>query len=85
MLIARALVNGMALLTPDPEIQQYAVRVLWRRFETNGYFATTFRTAFIVFQCPGKVQMMTYCPGVAGALNSNSVSSSSAPAREPHK
>jgi PIN domain nuclease of toxin-antitoxin system len=29
MLIAQAIVHGMTLLTPDPEIEQYAVRVLW--------------------------------------------------------
>ena len=29
MLIAQAIVHGMAILTPDPEIEQYAVRVLW--------------------------------------------------------
>ena len=29
MLIAQAIVHGMTILTPDPEIEQYAVRVLW--------------------------------------------------------
>jgi PIN domain nuclease of toxin-antitoxin system len=29
MLIAHAIVHGMTILTPDPEIEQYAVRVLW--------------------------------------------------------
>ncbi|MSV27284.1 MAG: type II toxin-antitoxin system VapC family toxin [Bryobacterales bacterium] len=29
MLVAQAVVHGMTILTPDPEIQQYAVRVLW--------------------------------------------------------
>ena len=29
MLIAQAIVNGMAILTPDPEIERYAVRVVW--------------------------------------------------------
>lgn len=29
MLIAQAIVHGMTILSPDPEIQQYAVRVLW--------------------------------------------------------
>ena len=29
MLIAQAIVHGMAILTPDPGIEQYAVRVLW--------------------------------------------------------
>jgi PIN domain nuclease of toxin-antitoxin system len=29
MLVAQAIVHGMAILTPDPEIEQYAVRVLW--------------------------------------------------------
>jgi PIN domain nuclease of toxin-antitoxin system len=29
MLIAKAIVHGMTILTPDPEIEQYAVRVLW--------------------------------------------------------
>jgi PIN domain nuclease of toxin-antitoxin system len=29
MLVAQAVVHGMAILTPDPEIEQYAVRVLW--------------------------------------------------------
>ena len=41
--------------------------------EYRDYFATTLRTAFIVFQWPGKVHTMTYWPGVAGALNSNLV------------
>ena len=29
MLIAQAVVHGMTILTPDPDIVQYAVRVLW--------------------------------------------------------
>lgn len=29
MLVAQAIVYGMTILTPDPEIEQYAVRVLW--------------------------------------------------------
>lgn len=29
MLVAQAVVHGMTILTPDPEIVQYAVRVLW--------------------------------------------------------
>jgi PIN domain nuclease of toxin-antitoxin system len=29
MLIAQAIVHGMTILTPDPEIEQYAVRVMW--------------------------------------------------------
>jgi PIN domain nuclease of toxin-antitoxin system len=29
MLIAQAIVHGMTILTPDPEIEQYAVRILW--------------------------------------------------------
>ena len=29
MLVAQALVHGMTILTPDPHIEQYAVRVLW--------------------------------------------------------
>ena len=29
MLIAQAIVHGMTILSPDPEIEQYAVRVLW--------------------------------------------------------
>ena len=29
MLVAQAVVHGMTILTPDPEIEQYAVRVLW--------------------------------------------------------
>jgi len=29
MLIAQAIVHGMTILTPDPEIEQYGVRVLW--------------------------------------------------------
>jgi PIN domain nuclease of toxin-antitoxin system len=29
MLVAQAIANGMTILTPDPEIEQYAVRVLW--------------------------------------------------------
>ena len=29
MLIAQSIVRGMTILTPDPQIQQYAVRVLW--------------------------------------------------------
>ena len=29
MLVAQAIVHGMTILTPDPEIEQYAVRVLW--------------------------------------------------------
>jgi PIN domain nuclease of toxin-antitoxin system len=29
MLIAQAIVRGMTILTPDPEIEHYAVRVLW--------------------------------------------------------
>lgn len=29
MLVAQAVVHEMTILTPDPEIEQYAVRVLW--------------------------------------------------------
>jgi PIN domain nuclease of toxin-antitoxin system len=29
MLVAQAVVHGMTILTPDSEIEQYAVRVLW--------------------------------------------------------
>jgi PIN domain nuclease of toxin-antitoxin system len=29
MLVAQAIVHGMTILTPDLEIDQYAVRVLW--------------------------------------------------------
>jgi PIN domain nuclease of toxin-antitoxin system len=29
MLIAQAIVHGMTILTPDPQIDRYAVRVLW--------------------------------------------------------
>jgi PIN domain nuclease of toxin-antitoxin system len=29
MLVAQAVVHGMTILTPDPEIEQYGVRVLW--------------------------------------------------------
>ena len=29
MLICQAIVHGMAILTPDPLISQYAVRVVW--------------------------------------------------------
>ncbi len=29
MLVAQAIVHGMTILTPDSEIEQYAVRVLW--------------------------------------------------------
>ena len=29
MLVAQAIVHGMTILTPDQEIEQYAVRVLW--------------------------------------------------------
>jgi PIN domain nuclease of toxin-antitoxin system len=29
MLVAQAIVHGMTILTPDEEIEQYAVRVLW--------------------------------------------------------
>jgi len=29
MLVAQAIVHGMTILTPDPEIVHYAVRVLW--------------------------------------------------------
>jgi PIN domain nuclease of toxin-antitoxin system len=29
MLVTQAIVHGMTILTPDPEIEQYAVRVLW--------------------------------------------------------
>jgi len=29
MLIAQAVVHGMTILTPDPQIEQYAVRVVW--------------------------------------------------------
>jgi PIN domain nuclease of toxin-antitoxin system len=29
ILIAQAVVHGMTILTPDPQIEQYAVRVLW--------------------------------------------------------
>ena len=29
MLVAQAIVHGMTILTPDPAIEQYAVRVLW--------------------------------------------------------
>jgi PIN domain nuclease of toxin-antitoxin system len=29
MLVAQAIVHGMTILTPDPDIGQYAARVLW--------------------------------------------------------
>ncbi len=29
LLVAQAIIHGMTILTPDPEIQKYAVRVLW--------------------------------------------------------
>ena len=29
LLVAQAVVNGMTILTPDAEIEQYAVRTLW--------------------------------------------------------
>jgi PIN domain nuclease of toxin-antitoxin system len=29
MLVAQAIVHGMTMLTPDPDIEKYAVRVLW--------------------------------------------------------
>lgn len=29
MLIAQAIAGGLAILTPDPEIAQYPVRVIW--------------------------------------------------------
>ena len=29
MLVAQAVLHGMAILTPDPAIEQYAVRVVW--------------------------------------------------------
>ena len=29
MLVAQAIVQGMTILTPDPHIEQYAVRTLW--------------------------------------------------------
>ncbi len=29
MLVAQAIVHGMAILTPDEQIERYAVRVLW--------------------------------------------------------
>jgi PIN domain nuclease of toxin-antitoxin system len=29
MLVCQAIIGGMVLLTPDPEIQQYPVRTLW--------------------------------------------------------
>jgi len=29
MLVAQAIVHGMTILTPDPEIEQYGVRVFW--------------------------------------------------------
>ena len=29
MLVAQAIVHGMTILTPDPEIEQYAVRTFW--------------------------------------------------------
>lgn len=29
MLVAQAIVHGMTILTPDPEIEQYGVSVLW--------------------------------------------------------
>jgi PIN domain nuclease of toxin-antitoxin system len=29
MLVAQAIVNGMTILTPDPQIERYGVRVLW--------------------------------------------------------
>lgn len=29
MLVAQAIVHGMTILTPDPQIERYAVRVLW--------------------------------------------------------
>lgn len=29
MIVAQAIVHGMTILTPDPEIERYGVRVLW--------------------------------------------------------
>jgi PIN domain nuclease of toxin-antitoxin system len=29
MLVCQAVVNGMALLTPDPLISQYPIRAIW--------------------------------------------------------
>ena len=29
MLVAQAIVHGMTILTPDPQIERYGVRVLW--------------------------------------------------------
>jgi PIN domain nuclease of toxin-antitoxin system len=29
MLVAQAIVHGLTILTPDPQIEQYGVRVLW--------------------------------------------------------
>ncbi len=29
MLVAQAIVHGMTVLTPDPEIERYGVRILW--------------------------------------------------------
>ena len=29
MLVAQAIVHGLTILTPDPEIERYGVRVLW--------------------------------------------------------
>jgi PIN domain nuclease of toxin-antitoxin system len=29
MLVAQAIVHGMTILTPDPQIERYAVRILW--------------------------------------------------------
>jgi len=29
LLVAQAIVHGLTLVTPDPEIHKYAVRVLW--------------------------------------------------------
>ena len=29
MLVCQAIVNGMAILTPDPLIRQYALRTIW--------------------------------------------------------
>jgi PIN domain nuclease of toxin-antitoxin system len=29
MLVAQAIVHGMTILTPDPEIERYTVRVFW--------------------------------------------------------
>ncbi len=29
MIVAQAIVHGMTILTPDPEIEKYGVRILW--------------------------------------------------------